>query len=156
MERQSDERRNGTDTTAEQASRQPADSTDRQPPAAIHIMGRERNAPRQASTWRRDRRQEIRMRNESTPQSHRNRRLPANRVARRGEMMNRPDRRDDERGERRNEPMSGKQDIGRTPRTDEMRTPSPPPQPIRQVSRPTGRRRGNTMNRLSILAQPTG
>ena len=64
MERQSDERRNGTDTTG-QESRQHSEPTDRQPPAAIHIMGGERNDPRQASTGERDR-----QRNQSEERKH--------------------------------------------------------------------------------------
>lgn len=148
--------RHGTDTTG-QESRQHAEPTDRQPPAAIHIMGGERNDPRQASTWRRDRRQEIRMRNESTPQSHRNRRRPAHRVARRGETQepNRPDGRDDKRGERRDEP-TGKQDIATRPTRRDENITTPHRSRADKASRPKEYCRGNGMSRLSTLEQTAG
>lgn len=127
--------------TTRQASRPPAEPIDRKPPPPSASRRSEKRPEASKHRWR-DMRQEIRTRNDSTPQSHRIRR-PAHRVERRGER-----RRTDQTDETTNE---AKDDTGRwASRTsqhiphEEMRTPfffSPP------AAEPTGKQTEETPQR---------
>lgn len=68
---------------------------------------------------------------------------------------NRPDRRDDKRGERRDEP-TGKQDIATRPTRRDENITTPHRSRADKASRPKEHRRGNGMNRLSTSEQTAG
>ena len=139
--------RHGTDTTG-QASRPPAETTDRKPPPPSASDGWRETPRGKQAQGERGRQQEIETENDSQPQSPVSPPIVSRNGAR--DETNRPDRRDDKRGERRDGPM-GKQDIATHPaRRDENTV---PPQPSRQANRPRRRRRESGIDRLSTSAQ---